>query len=74
MKQFFLAVGTGLLAILLGVAKYFQMKSERLEAKTRERDARERETVAKMEEQRAAVIREYLEQKPIDPKKRDYFE
>jgi len=74
MKQFFFAVGAGLVAVLVGVAKYFKAKAERLEAETRERDARERAEVARMEEQRAAVIREYLEQKPIDPKKRDYFE
>jgi hypothetical protein len=74
MKQFFLAVGAGLLAILLGVAKYFRSKAERLEAANHERDAREREEVARMEERRAAVMREYLERKPVDPRNRTDFE
>jgi hypothetical protein len=74
MKQFFLAVGAGLVAVLVGVAKYFKSKAERLEAETRERDAREREEVARMEERRAALMREYLERKPVDPRNRTDFE
>jgi hypothetical protein len=74
MKQFFFAVGAGLVAVLLGVAKYFRSKAERLESANHERDAREREEVARMEERRAAVMREYLERKPVDPKNRVDFE
>ena len=74
MKQFFLAVGAALMAVLVGVAKYFKSKADRLEDETRERDAREREEVARMEERRAATVREFLERKPVDPKNRTDFE
>jgi hypothetical protein len=74
MKQFFLAVGAGLVAVLVGVAKYFKSKAERLEAANIERDAKDREAVARMEERRAAVMREYLERKPVDPRNRTDFE
>jgi hypothetical protein len=74
MKQFFFAVGAGLVAALVGVAKYFRAKAERLEYERRDRDARERAEVLRMEERRAAVMREYLERKPVDPKNRTDFE
>jgi hypothetical protein len=74
MRKFFLAVGTGLLAILLGITKYFKSKAERLEAESRERDARERAEVAEMEKRIASVREAHLDRKPIDPKKRDYFQ
>jgi hypothetical protein len=74
MKHFFSALIAGLVAVLVGVAKYFKSKAERLEAESLERDAREREEVARMEERRAATVREYLERKPIDPKNRVDFE
>jgi hypothetical protein len=74
MKQFLSVVAAGLFAALVGVAKYFKSKAERLESETRERDAKDREAVARMEERRAAVMREYLERKPVDPKNRTDFE
>jgi hypothetical protein len=74
MKQFFSVVAAGLVAVLVGVAKYFKSKAERLQIESLERDAREREEVARMEERRAAVLREYLERKPVDPKNRTDFE
>jgi len=74
MKQFFSVIAAGLVAVLLGVAKYFKSKAERLQIESLERDAREREEVARMEERRAAVMREYLERKPVDPKNRNHFE
>jgi hypothetical protein len=74
MKQFFSVVAAGLVAVLVGVAKYFKSKAERLQAESLERDAREREEVARMEERRTAVMREYLERKPVDPKNRNHFE
>jgi hypothetical protein len=74
MKQFFSVVAAGLVAVLVGVAKYFKSKAERLQIESLERDAREREEVARMEERRAAVLREYLERKPVDPKNRNHFE
>jgi hypothetical protein len=74
MKQFFFAVGAGLVAVLVGVAKYFGSKAERLEAANHERDAKEREEVARIEERRDAVMREHLERKPVDPRNRTDFE
>jgi hypothetical protein len=74
MKQVFSVVAAGLVAVLLGVAKYFKTKAERLEAANIERDAKDREAVARMEERRAAVMREYLERKPVDPRNRVDFE
>jgi hypothetical protein len=74
MKHFFSALIAGLIAALFGVVKYFKAKAERLEAANIERDAREREEIARMEERRAATVREYLERKPIDPKNRVDFE
>jgi hypothetical protein len=74
MKQFFSVIAAGLIAVLVGVAKYFKSKAERLQVEALERDAREREEVARMEERRAAVMREYLERKPVDPKNRTDFE
>jgi hypothetical protein len=74
MKQVFFAVGAALMAVLVGVAKYFKSKADRLEYEQRDRDARERAEVLRMEERRAAVMREYLERKPVDPKNRTDFE
>jgi len=74
MKQFFFAVGAGLVAVLVGVAKYFKSKAERLEAETRERDARERAEIARMEERVAAVREAHRDRKPIDPRNRTDFE
>jgi phosphoserine phosphatase len=74
MKHFFSALIAGLVAVLLGVAKHFKAKAERLEAANIERDAKDREAVARMEERRAAIVREYLERKPVDPKNRVDFE
>jgi hypothetical protein len=74
MKQFFSVVAAGLVAVLIGVAKYFKSKAERLQIEALERDARERAEVLRMEERRAATVREYLEQKPVDPRNRVDFE
>jgi hypothetical protein len=74
MRHFFSVIIAGLVAVLLGVAKYFKTKAERLEYERRDRDARERGEVLRMEERRAAVMREYLERKPVDPKNRNHFE
>ena len=74
MRHFFSVIIAGLVAVLVGVAKYFKSKADRLEDETRERDAREREEVARMEERRAATVREFLERKPVDPKNRTDFE
>jgi hypothetical protein len=74
MKQFFLAVGAGLVAVLVGITKYFKSKAERLEAESRERDARERAEVAEMEKRIASVREAHLDRKPIDPKNRTDFE
>jgi hypothetical protein len=73
MKQFFLAVGAGLVAVLVGVANYFKSKAERLEAESRERDARERAEVLRMEERIAAVKEAHRDRKPIDSKNRNHF-
>jgi hypothetical protein len=74
MKQFFLAVGAGLVAVLVGITKYFKSKAERLEAESRERDARERAEVLGMEERIAVVKEAHRDRKPIDPKNRNHFE
>jgi hypothetical protein len=74
MKKFFSVVAAGLLTVLFGVAKYFKSKAERLEAESRERDARERAEVLGMEERIAAVKEAHRDRKPIDPKNRNHFE
>jgi hypothetical protein len=74
MKHFFGIILAALVGALAVVAKLFKGKADRLEAESRERDARERETVAQMAERRAAVLREHAGQKPPDVKNRTDFE
>ena len=74
MRRFFGIIVAALVAALALVAKLFKAKADRLEAETRDRDIRERETVAQIAERRAAVLREHLNQKPPDPKNRTDFE
>jgi hypothetical protein len=74
MRRFFGIILAALVAALALVAKLFKGKADRLEAETRERDIRERETVAQIAERRAAVLREHLNQKAPDTKNRTDFE
>jgi hypothetical protein len=74
MKQWFGIIITALVAALALVAKLFKGKADRLEAENQERDSREREEVARMEERVAAVKERHRDMRPADPKKRDYFE
>jgi hypothetical protein len=74
MKHFFGIIMAALVAALALVAKLFKGKADRLEAESRERDIRERETVAQIAERRMAVLREHLNQKAPDTKNRTDFE
>jgi hypothetical protein len=74
MRQWFGMLVAALVAALALVAKLFKGKADRLEAESRERDIRERETVAQIAERRAAVLREHLNQKAPDVKNRTDFE
>jgi len=74
MKNFFSMLAAALFAALVGIAKYFKTKSERLEAERLERDISEREHVARMSERRQAVLREHDAKPPPDVTNRRDFE
>lgn len=74
MRRFFGIIVAALVGVLALVAKLFKAKAARLEAESRERDIRERETVARMEERVVAVKERHRDMQPIDPKNRNHFE
>jgi hypothetical protein len=74
MRHLFGMLIAALVGVLALIAKLFKGKADRLEAESRERDARERETVAQIAERRAAVLREHAGQQPPDVKNRTDFE
>jgi hypothetical protein len=74
MRHLFGMLVAALVGVLAVVAKLFKVKADHLEAESRERDVRERETVAQIAERRMAVFREHLNQKAPDTKNRTDFE